>query len=140
MTMHLIKGVCTLNTRKPKQKITKAKQAQLEQEFKEYNKFLKSKHMSKITFEEYVDQVFGRVNKEKKKADTFVSSIPITYRANSYPSVTSSVKNTNSCAKKEMQVYSGEQKLLGIATLHKSNMVPVFAKQDAVDIANMRRN
>jgi hypothetical protein len=30
---------------------------------------------------------------------------------------------------------------LGIATMHKSNMVPVFAdkKEDAVDIANMRR-
>ena len=49
MTMHLIKGVCVLNTRKPKQKITKAKQAQLEQDFKEYNKFLKSTHMAKIT-------------------------------------------------------------------------------------------
>jgi hypothetical protein len=30
---------------------------------------------------------------------------------------------------------------LGIATMHKSNMVPVLAdkKEDAVDIANMRR-
>jgi predicted nuclease with TOPRIM domain len=138
--MHLIKGVCTLNTRKPKQKITKAKQIQLEQEFKEHNKFLKSIHMPKITFEEYVDQVFGRVNKQKKKTDSLVSSTPIAYRANTYASVTSTAKNINSCAKKEAQVYSGEQKLLGIATLHKSNMVPVFAKQDAVDIANMRRN
>jgi len=139
MTMHLIKGVCTLNTRKPKQKITKAKQAQLEQDFKEYNKFLKSKHMAKITFEEYVDQVFGRVKKEKKKTETFLGSTPTTYRANNYPSVTSTV-NTNSCAKRESMVYTGEQKLLGIATLHKSNMVPVFARQDAEDIAKMRRN
>jgi len=28
---------------------------------------------------------------------------------------------------------------LGIATLHKSNAVPVFNNQDAVDISNMRR-
>lgn len=138
MTMHLIKGVCTLNTRKPKQKITKAKQAQLEQEFKEYNKFLKSKHMTKITFEEYVDQVFGKVKKEKKKADTFVSSVPTAYRANRYTSITGT--GLAVCSKQQPQTYSGEQKLLGIATLHKSNMVPVFAKQDAVDIANMRRN
>lgn len=41
--------------------------------------------------------------------------------------------------KPDEKVYSGERKLLGIATMHKSNMVPVFAKQDAVDIANMRR-
>jgi len=37
------------------------------------------------------------------------------------------------------KVYSGERKLLGIATMHKSNMVPVFAKSDAEDIARMRR-
>jgi hypothetical protein len=43
------------------------------------------------------------------------------------------------CAKPEEKVYSGERKLLGIATMHKSNIVPVFEKQDAVDIARMRR-
>jgi len=42
-------------------------------------------------------------------------------------------------AKPEEKVYNGKRKLLGIATLHKSNMVPVFDKQDAKDIARMRR-
>ncbi len=41
--------------------------------------------------------------------------------------------------KKEVQQYSGERKLLGIATMHKSNMVPVFDEEDAKDIAKMRR-
>jgi len=43
---------------------------------------------------------------------------------------------------KEPMVYSGERQLLGVATMHKSNMVPIFAdkKQDATDIAQMRRN
>ena len=139
MTMHLIKGVCVLNTRKPKPKITKAKQAQLEQDFKEYNKFLKSNHMAKITFDEYVDQVFGKVKKDKKKAETFVGSTPTTYRANTYASVTST-RSTDSCAKKESMVYTGEQKLLGIATLHKSCLQPVFDADYAKDIAKMRRN
>ena len=40
---------------------------------------------------------------------------------------------------KKPQQYSGERKLLGIATMHKSNMVPVFDDQDAKDIAKMRR-
>jgi hypothetical protein len=44
-----------------------------------------------------------------------------------------------SMAKREPQVYNGERKLLGIATLHKSNMVPVFSKDDAEEIAKMRR-
>ena len=37
------------------------------------------------------------------------------------------------------QQYSGERKLLGVATMHKSNLVPVFNEQDAKDIAKMRR-
>ena len=41
--------------------------------------------------------------------------------------------------KKERMEYSGKRKLLGIATMHKSNMVPVFDKEDAKDIAKMRR-
>ena len=45
-----------------------------------------------------------------------------------------------SMAKKEPQVYNGERKLLGIATMHKSNMVPVFSKDDVEEIAKMRRN
>ena len=42
---------------------------------------------------------------------------------------------------KESMTYSGERQLLGIATMHKSNMVPIFAdkKEDAKDIASMRR-
>ena len=42
-------------------------------------------------------------------------------------------------AKKEPQQYSGKRKLLGIAIMHKSNLVPVFDAEDAKDIAKMRR-
>ena len=58
---------------------------------------------------------------------------------------TSTVKLGNNIAghgpARESMVYSGERQLLGIATMHKSNMVPVFAdkKDDAKDIAAMRR-
>ena len=44
-----------------------------------------------------------------------------------------------SMAKKEAKVYNGKRKLLGIATMHKSNLVPVFDKESAEDIAKMRR-
>lgn len=40
--------------------------------------------------------------------------------------------------RKEAKVYTGSN-LLGIATMHKSNMVPVFRKEDAVHISQMRR-
>lgn len=39
---------------------------------------------------------------------------------------------------KKVQKYTGD-KILGIATLHKSNAVPVFSSEDAVEIARMRR-
>jgi len=45
------------------------------------------------------------------------------------------------CTKPVVHQYSGERQLLGVATMHKSNMVPIFAdnKEVAVDIARMRR-
>jgi hypothetical protein len=39
---------------------------------------------------------------------------------------------------KKPNVYTGDR-LLGIATMHKSNMVPVFSQEDAEDISKMRR-
>ena len=41
--------------------------------------------------------------------------------------------------KKAPMVYSGERRLIGIGTMHKSNMVPVFEGEDAKDLAKMRR-
>lgn len=43
--------------------------------------------------------------------------------------------NTALPAKKE---YTGDA-IIGIATLHKSNAVPVFSQQEAEDISKMRR-
>jgi len=42
------------------------------------------------------------------------------------------------CAKPADQAYTGT-KVKGIATLHKSNGVPVFTDQEAIDISKMRR-
>ena len=41
--------------------------------------------------------------------------------------------------KKQTMRYSGKRRLLGIATLHKSNLVPVFEKEDLEAIGKMRR-
>ena len=43
-----------------------------------------------------------------------------------------------STAPKPRQVYTGD-KIIGIATLHKSCAQPVFSQQAAIDISNMRR-
>jgi|TARA_B100001094_G_C17956261_1_gene683126 hypothetical protein len=43
------------------------------------------------------------------------------------------------CTKKETMKYTGTL-VKGIATMHKSNAVPVISQEEATDIANMRRN
>lgn len=40
--------------------------------------------------------------------------------------------------KKDNQYYTGD-KVRGIGTLHKSNAVPIFTDEEAIDQANMRR-
>ena len=42
------------------------------------------------------------------------------------------------CTKKADMVYSGT-KVKGIGTLHKSNGIPIFSDEEAVDISRMRR-
>ena len=44
----------------------------------------------------------------------------------------------NSCGKKEPMRYTGTL-VKGIATMHKSNAVPVINREEATDIARMRR-
>jgi len=42
------------------------------------------------------------------------------------------------CTKRTDTAYTGE-KVLGISVLHKSNGVPVFSQEEAIDISKMRR-
>lgn len=45
---------------------------------------------------------------------------------------------SHNCEKKEIPTYTGTL-IVGIATMHKSNAVPVIDKEQATDIARMRR-
>jgi hypothetical protein len=42
-------------------------------------------------------------------------------------------------AKKPVQQYTGDA-MIGIGQLHKSNAVPIFSAEDAINISKMRRN
>jgi hypothetical protein len=52
-----------------------------------------------------------------------------------YPSLNSGYHD---CSKKPNPVYTGT-KVKGIGTMHKSNAVPIFSDEEAMDIARMRR-
>lgn len=137
MTMHLIKGVTALNTRKPKFKLTKAKEAAWRNDHAEYNRELKRQGQPKQTWEQYVDNRLGRVKLPKQEfkplSASYLKSAPT---APNIPSLNANVGNTY---KKETLMYDGERKLLGIAVLHKSCLQPVFSQKDAEEIAKMRR-
>lgn len=53
-----------------------------------------------------------------------------------YPSVTST---KGVAARKDNLMYTGGR-LIGIGTLHKSNLVPIFSQEEAKDVSTMRRN
>jgi hypothetical protein len=57
------------------------------------------------------------------------------------PDIPSMNSLSGTTAKGQAKVYSGARKLLGVATMHKSNIVPVFADkpEEAAEIARMRR-
>ena len=57
-----------------------------------------------------------------------------------YPSLSNNIGG--STPRRESMQYTGKRKLIGIATMHKSNMVPIFEdnKEQAIEIAQMRRN
>jgi len=126
MTMHLVRGMTTINTKKRKAKNKSKRQLMSEQQ---HNKWLRKMGV-------HPDQL---KEKNAQAANRSILSVPnYSYSGNTI--VTSDVIPGGSTAPKERQIYSGQRTLLGIATTHKSNMIPVFSKQDAKDISRMRRN
>lgn len=109
--------VSTNNTIKRKKKKTK-KQEELD---KAHAKFLK-----KMGYTGTVVQRSKRVVHNRVVADSNTTKL-----SNQIP--------VGVAAKQKPNVYSGERTLLGIATMHKSNSVPVFSQEDAESISKMRR-
>jgi hypothetical protein len=138
MSMHIIKGVSSLNTRKPTFKLTKKQQAEWEFDWTADNKARKSQGMPKITFDEYCLNRLGKVKLPKPvfKPLSVKTSHPRYTSQQHIPSLNS---NTGDTSLRESMKYTGERKLLGIAVMHKSNLVPVFEQKDAEEIARMRR-
>ena len=127
MSMHLVGPYMTTTSYK-KRKAKKKTQKQIEADVK-HEKWLRKMNA-------HPEQIAR--NKEKN-ANISVLSVP-DYRTSGNSIPTSDVIPGGSTAPKERLVYSGERRLLGVATMHKSNMVPVFDSKDAKDIARMRRN
>ena len=131
MTMHL-EGpwLSTVGKKKGKQKFASAEHARKARALDESWKELQKKWPVEI---------------EDKKRTRAMSAAPLT---DSYSlaipegrNTTSHIKSVNTGGNallKPSPVYTGT-KVKGIATMHKSNAVPVFSDEQAVDISKMRR-
>lgn len=129
MTMHL-EGpwLSTTGKKKGKKKFRNADAAQkARQQEESWNNLLKK---------------WGAEIEEKKKSRAMAApayKAPPPYRRET-PHIPS-LNSDNSCGvatKAPEKVYTGTN-IVGIATMHKSNAVPVFSAEDAVEISKMRR-
>lgn len=83
------------------------------------------------------------VEQDEKKRRRAMSAEPLTYRLtapagrSTSTHIPSRVTAGGSTAPVHRE-YTGD-KIIGIATLHKSNAVPVFSQDEAVEISRMRR-
>jgi hypothetical protein len=84
----------------------------------------------------FSDKNRGKVVTVKKEGPPSLTTPPGRTTTHGIPSM---VTQGGEAVVKEKKVYTGTA-MKGVATMHKSNMVPVFTDDHMVDIANMRRN
>ena len=129
MTMHLVgPALTTTGKRKGKHKFRTADQAH-------------KARMAKESWEE-LQKKWGLEAEERKRTRGLKSPAyqpPQPYRRDTGPRVASlNPTGAGQCLKTPDKIYTGDA-MLGISVLHKSNGIPVFRQEDAVDISKMRR-
>jgi len=123
MTMHLVRGMSSLNTKKRK---VKRKPGWREAEVA-HEKWLRKMGA-------HPDQL----KEIKREFKTYEFKESFSRTTESYPSLSTSDSFRGSTAKAEPKQYTGDQ-IVGIATLHKSNLVPVSRGDNPEIYAKMRR-
>jgi hypothetical protein len=131
MTMHL-EGpwLSTTGKKKGKQKWASAeakRKYELQQE--SWNTLLKSHGITKNTPKVTAKNTTGNL------ADSYRITVPA---GREMPKINSRDTGWVPCTRGEDKVYTGT-KVKGIGTMHKSNAVPIFSDEEAVDISRMRR-
>lgn len=73
--------------------------------------------------------------KQKAKPSEYKLEIPELRRTKEIPSLNSQHHSTT---KSDAPEYTGDA-MIGVSVLHKSNGIPVFRKEDIIDVSKMRR-
>ena len=145
MTMQLLGPHMTTtqySRKKNKKALSPAKLEKLRVQWRQHNKDWRKRHIHPAQFAEFEDFVAYVMGTYKAPTTTTKRKSyepPKVRETKDYPSLSNNVSGNGT--RKEPMQYTGERKLLGIATMHKSNMVPIFEdqKEQAVEIAQMRR-
>lgn len=145
MTMHLVGPyMTTTNYKKRKHKaLTDNQRTQLEQEWRAYNKRMRkiNCHSAQFeTFEQYLAYVRGEHKPKLQSRGAYDPNKDRAYQRET-PNIPS-LSSTGVCGmapRKESNKYTGDY-IIGIATTHKSNLVPITSKKQAVEASTMRRN
>jgi hypothetical protein len=83
----------------------------------------------------------AELDEKKRKSGLIVKPLTITkrvFRGQSLLDLPSLSTGVGTAVKTDIPIYTGD-KMIGIGVLHKSNAVPVFSDEEAVDISKMRR-
>ena len=143
MTMHLVGPyMTTTNYKKRKQKkLSAAQQEKLYVEWRQYNKRMRQSNSHSAQFDTLEDYIaYTRGQYKPKQRPTEIKTLVVTeaYRrpTQDIPSLGDGIGGW--APKKESVKYTGTL-IKGIATMHKSNAVPVIDDQQAKDISAMRR-
>ena len=150
MTMHLARGLSTISTKKRKKKaLTQKDIERYTIEWRKHNKAMRRANNHSLqynTVEDYISYVRGEYKAPVKSRGTYT---PDTSWRRNDPKIPSAMEEAikagtfnRGCSggtKKESMQYTGNL-IVGIATMHKSNAVPVMrGTNEAKEIAAMRR-
>ena len=129
--MHLVHpSLSTTGKKKGKQKWASAEaKRKYEQQQESWNNLLKSHGMDKPS---------PKVNAKNSKgnlADSYKFTVP---PGREMPKLDSRDTGWIPCTKGADKVYTGTM-VKGIGTMHKSNAVPIFSNDEAIEISKMRR-
>jgi len=144
MTMHLVKGMTTTRVAKSKRKITRVDYERYVEEHRAYNKRMKQqhRHSERLTLDQYIDYVHGKSPVRAKQISKHYTQSEYCPQEERYrrptPDIPSVDLRGNYVTKTEPMKYTGTL-VKGIATMHKSNAVPVINQEEAEAIAKMRR-
>ena len=144
MTMHLVGPyMTTTNYKKRKAKnLTDNQRNKLEVEWRKHNKRMRQMHCHEAQFDtldDYIAYTRGEYKPQKSVSNgSYVPQKSANYRETpNYPSLSNNIAGY--APKRENQQYTGDY-IIGITTTHKSNLVPITSKKQAIEASQMRRN